>query len=73
MVLVLAMNILRLMYRNQMGDFDPNTWHKWVIYWPARSIHGKLVFGDVWRKKAVNGWQYQPCPETFEEFWDRQI
>jgi hypothetical protein len=35
------------------------TWHLWKVIVPRRSITGRLVFGDVWRRHDGRRWIYK--------------
>jgi hypothetical protein len=35
------------------------TWHLWTVLMPRRSISGKLVFGQVWRRRTGRKWEYK--------------
>jgi hypothetical protein len=39
-------------------------WHLWTVFLPRRSITGRLVFGQVWRRHDGRHWQYK----SFIEF-----
>jgi hypothetical protein len=34
-------------------------WHLWTVFLPRRSITGRLVFGQVWRRHDGRHWQYK--------------
>jgi hypothetical protein len=44
-------------------------WHLWTVIIPRRSISGKLVFGQVWRRRHGAKWVYK----KFVEYADRDI
>src|ERR1700723_3422376 len=37
-------------------------WHRWIIYFPRRSITGKLLWGSVWRRHDARHWTYSGSP-----------
>jgi hypothetical protein len=39
-------------------------WHLWTVIIPRRSITGRLVFGQVWRRHDGRHWIYK----TFIEY-----
>lgn len=39
------------------------TWHLWTVLMPRRSISGKLVFGQVWRRRTGTRWEYKKFVE----------
>jgi hypothetical protein len=41
------------------GPAWAETWHLWTVILPKRSISGKLVFGQVWRRRAGRRWIYK--------------
>jgi hypothetical protein len=43
-------------------------WHLWTVFLPRRSITGRLVFGQVWRRHDGRQWRYK----KFIEFKARQ-
>lgn len=52
--------------REQSENFETSglgawaeTWHLWTVRMPRRSISGKLVFGQVWRRRAGRKWEYK--------------
>ena len=46
-----------------------NGWHLWTVIIPRRSISGKLVSGQVWRRRHGAKWAYK----KFVEYADRDI
>jgi hypothetical protein len=36
-----------------------NVWHMWTIIMPRRSITGRLLFGQVWRRRDGRHWVYK--------------
>jgi hypothetical protein len=44
-------------------------WHLWTVIIPRRSISGKLVVGQVWRRRHGTKWAYK----KFVEYADRDI
>jgi hypothetical protein len=38
-------------------------WHLWTVYIPRRSITGRLVFGQVWRRHDGRRWIYKKFVE----------
>jgi hypothetical protein len=38
-------------------------WHLWKIIVPRRSITGRLVRGNVWRRRDGRRWIYKKCIE----------
>jgi hypothetical protein len=44
-------------------------WHLWTVIIPRRSISGKLVSGQVWRRRHGAKWAYK----KFVEYVDRDI
>ena len=44
-------------------------WHLWKVIIPRRSISGKLVSGQVWRRWQGTKWAYK----KFVEYADRDI
>jgi len=44
-------------------------WHLWTVIIPRRSISGKLVLGQVWRRREGARWAYK----KFVEYADRDI
>jgi hypothetical protein len=44
-------------------------WHLWRVIIPRRSISGKLVSGQVWRRRHGAKWAYK----KFVEYADRDI
>ena len=44
-------------------------WHLWTVIIPRRSISGKLVSGQVWRRRHGGKWAYK----KFVEYADRDI
>jgi hypothetical protein len=48
---------------------EPSGWHLWTVIIPRRSISGKLVFGQVWRRRHGTKWAYK----RFVEYADRDI
>ncbi|NOJ47671.1 hypothetical protein HCN50_15670 [Bradyrhizobium sp. WSM 1744] len=50
--------------RNTSLDLRPPTawreaWHLWTVFFPRRSITGRLVFGRVWRRHDGRHWIYK--------------
>jgi hypothetical protein len=43
------------------------TWHLWTVRVPRRSISGKLVFGQVWRRRTGGKWQYKKFHKSQSE------
>ena len=39
------------------------TWHLWTVLMPRRSISGKRVFGQVWRRRSGGRWEYRKSVE----------
>jgi hypothetical protein len=40
-----------------------NVWHVWTVIIPRRSITGRLVFGQVWRRHDGRRWIYKKFSE----------
>jgi hypothetical protein len=38
-------------------------WHLWTVFIPRRSITGRLVFGQVWRRHDGRRWIYKKFVE----------
>jgi hypothetical protein len=38
-------------------------WHLWTVIVPRRSITGRLVFGQVWRRRDRRHWIYKKFTE----------
>ena len=61
----------------QIGKLDERSvtvdhlsrWHLWTVIIPRRSISGKLVSGQVWRRRQGTKWAYK----KFVEYADRDI
>ena len=56
--------------RDQVEHFEMSqppawaeTWHLWTVLMPRRSISGKLLFGQVWRRRNRRRWQYKKFVE----------
>lgn len=43
------------------------TWHLWTVLVPRRSISGKLVFGQVWRRRTRRKWEYKKYQKAHSE------
>jgi hypothetical protein len=48
---------------------ETSDWHLWTVIIPRRSISGKLVSGQVWRRRHGAKWAYK----KFVEYADRDI
>jgi hypothetical protein len=48
---------------------EASGWHLWTVIIPRRSISGKLVAGQVWRRRHGAKWAYK----KFVEYADRDI
>ena len=55
----------------QIGKLNDHLsrWHLWTVIIPRRSISGKLVSGQVWRRRQGTKWTYK----KFVEYADRDI
>jgi len=53
----------------QLGKLNDHLsrWHLWTVIIPRRSISGKLVSGQVWRRRQGTKWTYK----KFVEYADR--
>jgi hypothetical protein len=38
-------------------------WHMWTVFFPRRSITGRLVYGKVWRRHDGLRWRYKKFTE----------
>lgn len=38
-------------------------WHLWTVFFPRRSITGRLVYGTVWRRHDGHRWLYKKFVE----------
>src|ERR1700684_3648235 len=38
-------------------------WHLWTVFVPRRSITGRLVYGQVWRRHDGRHWKYKKFTE----------
>jgi hypothetical protein len=38
-------------------------WHLWTVFLPRRSITGRLVYGQVWRRHDGRHWRYKKFVE----------
>jgi hypothetical protein len=36
-------------------------WQLWTVFFPRRSITGRLVYGNVWRRYDGQHWKYKRC------------
>jgi hypothetical protein len=62
---------------NQIGNLNERSvtvdhlsrWHLWTVIIPRRSITGKLVSGQLWRRRQGTKWVYK----KFVEYADRDI
>jgi hypothetical protein len=50
-------------------DAQTSGWHLWTVIIPRRSISGKLISGQVWRRRHGAKWAYK----KFVEYADRDI
>jgi len=41
------------------GQTRPDAWHLWRVLIPRRSITGRLVWGEVWRRDRSGHWEYK--------------
>jgi hypothetical protein len=51
-----------------MMDLSPQpawaeAWHLWTVFVPRRSITGRLVYGQVWRRRDGRHWIYKKFTE----------
>ena len=42
-------------------------WHLWTVMVPRRSITGRLVFGQVWRRRDGRHWIYKKFTEYTQD------
>jgi len=42
-------------------------WHLWTVVIPRRSITGRLLFGQVWRRREGRHWAYKKFTEFDQE------
>jgi hypothetical protein len=42
-------------------------WHLWTVIVPRRSITGRLVFGQVWRRRDGRHWIYKKFTEYAQD------
>jgi hypothetical protein len=42
-------------------------WHLWTVMVPRRSITGRLVFGQVWRRRDGRHWIYKKFTEYAQD------
>lgn len=40
-----------------------DSWHLWRVVIPRRTITGRLVWGQVWRRRARGRWTYKKIAE----------
>jgi hypothetical protein len=57
-------------------DFNPQpawaeAWHLWTVFFPRRSITGRFVYGQVWRRYDGRHWRYKKFTE-FRSDQDRR-
>jgi hypothetical protein len=43
-----------------------DTWHLWRIVIPRRSTAGEFVWGQVWRRRNDDQWQYRKVVEYYD-------
>jgi hypothetical protein len=43
-----------------------DVWHPWRVVIPRRSIMGKLVWGQVWRRQDRGQWIYKKVVEYLD-------
>jgi hypothetical protein len=41
------------------------TWHRWKVIIPRRSITGRRVFGNVWRRHDGRHWIYKKVIDEY--------
>jgi hypothetical protein len=46
-------------------------WHMWTVFFPRRSITGRLVYGKVWRRHDGLRWRYKKFTEFNADRDDR--
>ena len=56
-------------YPIEQSNGQTSGWHLWTVIIPRRSISGKLVSGQVWRRRHGAKWAYK----KFVEYADRDI
>ena len=57
---------------NYQRDLSPTpawaeVWHLWTVMVPRRSIPGRLVFGQVWRRRDGRRWIYKKFIEYAQD------
>jgi hypothetical protein len=57
---------------NYQRDLSPTpawaeVWHLWTVMVPRRSITGRLVFGQVWRRCDGRRWIYKKFVEYAQD------
>ena len=57
-----SQNYLRLLKLRPRADWA-NVWHLWSVVVPRRSITGRLVHGQVWRRHDGRKWIYKKFVE----------
>jgi hypothetical protein len=53
---------LRLLKLKPRSDWT-TAWHMWTVFIPRRSITGRLVHGQVWRRHDGRKWIYKKFVE----------
>jgi len=51
----------------------PNAWHLWRVLIPRRSIAGRLVWGEVWRRERDGQWEYKKVTEYSDGVDSRSV
>jgi len=57
---------------HRLLDLNPRpawaeVWHLWTVIVPRRSITGRLVFGQVWRRRDGRHWIYKKFTEYAQD------
>ena len=61
--------MIALDYPIEQSNGQTSGWHLWTVIIPRRSISGKLVSGQVWRRRHGAKWAYK----KLVEYADRDI
>jgi len=59
-------NIPRSLSLNPQPEWS-ETWHLWTVLIPRRSITGRLVHGQVWRRHDGRHWIYKKFIEYTQD------
>jgi hypothetical protein len=60
-------------FYERLPPHDVMEWHKWTVFWPVRTVDGRLAWSLTWRRWNGKTWEYKIRELTEDEYWESKL